>query len=237
MTAPLEDHLGAWLGAWASGRRGLTVVASAARRRRTWDGAVRPLVGATRPDGSGTIVVAPDLHDRVEALVGGRRLPSVDDDERSRRAIGEAVHGPDAVLGIGVLRWIARDHDEVASGIDPIGEWVDHRDPRVPPWLTPFGGEALVALDDDGSYAAGVGVKRHDDTGHELAVVTDEQHRGRGLARRLVATAARAELRSVPVVTYLHDRRNTASAHVADAVGFRDRGWRVLGVFGGEAPG
>ena len=32
--------------------------------------------------------------------------------------------------------------------------------------------------------------------------------------------------------TYLHDPANTASAKVADAAGFPDRGWTVLGMAG-----
>ena len=34
------------------------------------------------------------------------------------------------------------------------------------------------------------------------------------------------------VPTYLHDPANTASAKVADAAGFPDRGWTVLGMAG-----
>ena len=104
----------------------------------------------------------------------------------------------------------------------------------MPAWLDPFGGEALVALDEDGAYVGGVGIKRHGPTGHEVAVVVDEERRGEGIARRLVATATRHELEQVPVVTYLHDPANAASGAVADAVGIPDRGWRVLGVFGGD---
>jgi predicted GNAT family acetyltransferase len=48
----------------------------------------------------------------------------------------------------------------------------------------------------------------------------------------LVATAAREVLRRGAVPTYLHDVANTASAKVADAAGFPDRGWRVLGLSG-----
>jgi GNAT superfamily N-acetyltransferase len=111
------------------------------------------------------------------------------------------------------------------------GEWVDDDDPVVPDWLRPFGGRVLVARDDDGSYLAGVGIKRHDADGHELSVGTEPEARGRGLARRLVAQAARTLLDDGIVATYLHDPANIASARVADAAGFPDLGWRVLGMF------
>lgn len=95
-------------------------------------------------------------------------------------------------------------------------------------WLHPFGSDVLVALDDD-AYVAGVGLKRHDDHARELAVVTSEQARGRGLARRLVAQAARRVIDEGRVPTYLHGLDNEASARVAVASGFPDRGWQVLG--------
>lgn len=242
MSAPLTRHLRAWLGAWPlsggvdDARRGRVVVVASDRRDEPgWDGTVRPLRGVLRPDGTAVVVVSPGIHRAVAARLDDRPGAALDEPER-REAVGEVAGGPGARLGLGVLRWMARDHDSVDPAPRPLGRWIEHTDPRVPPWLRPFGGDALVAFDGDGAYVAGVGVKRHDATGHELSVVTDEAHRGRGLARRLVATAAREELGRVPVVTYLHAPENVASARVADAVGFRDRGWRIIGVFGGEAP-
>lgn len=89
----------------------------------------------------------------------------------------------------------------------------------------------LVVRDQRGRYLAGVGIKRHDRHGHELAVGTVPAARGRGLARRLVAQAARRVLDDGAVPTYLHDRSNAASARVAEAAGFPDRGWRSYGVY------
>jgi len=88
----------------------------------------------------------------------------------------------------------------------------------------------LVAIDADGTHLAGVGVKRHDTAGHELAVVPAAPARGRGLAGALVAQAARRLLRTGALPTYLHDPANTASARVAEAAGFPDRGWTALGL-------
>ena len=101
--------------------------------------------------------------------------------------------------------------------------------PDVPAWLRPFGGRVLVVRE-GGQYVAGLGVKRHDDLGHEVAVATEDAWRGRGLARALVARAADAILRSGGVPVYLHGRGNTASARVAQAAGFPDRGWSILGL-------
>jgi predicted GNAT family acetyltransferase len=87
-----------------------------------------------------------------------------------------------------------------------------------------------MAFDDAGEYVAGVGIKVHDEHGHELAVVTEERAREKGLARRLVAQAARRVLDVGAVPTYLHADSNVRSAKVAVAAGFPERGWRILGV-------
>lgn len=135
---------------------------------------------------------------------------------------------PDPLAGLAtgeaVFRWCERPAD-----VEPLGEWVPAGDPVLPGWLRPFGGEALVVTDDAG-YLAGVGLKRHLDSGWEISVGTEPRGRGRGLARRLVATAARRVLDEGRAVVYLHDDDNVASARAADAAGLPDLGWRVLSV-------
>jgi GNAT superfamily N-acetyltransferase len=126
-----------------------------------------------------------------------------------------------------VFRW-----SESPAPLEPIGEWVGVDDPVLPDWLRPFGGDALVVVDVEG-YLAGVGLKRHLDSGWEIAVGTEPRGRGRGLARRLVATATRRVLDEDRAVIYLHDDDNHASAAAAVAAGFPDLGWRALAV--GEA--
>jgi GNAT superfamily N-acetyltransferase len=143
-----------------------------------------------------------------------------------RRELPGLLGRPDNFVYLGVMRWCT---EPVA--MPDAGEWVDAEDPVVPPWLRPFGHQVLIARDDDGRYVAGVGIKRHDDFGHELSVGTEPAARGRGLARRLVAQAARKVLADGKVPTYLHDPANIASGRVADAAGFPDRGWQVLGMF------
>lgn len=125
-----------------------------------------------------------------------------------------------------VFRW-----SDVPAPLDPVGTWVPVDDPTLPDWLRPFGGDALVVTDDDG-YLAGVGLKRHLASGWEIAVGTEPRGRGQGLARRLVATAARRVLDEGRAVLYLHEATNLASAAAADAAGFPDLGWRSLGVDG-----
>lgn len=88
-------------------------------------------------------------------------------------------------------------------------------DSRLPDWLRPFGAEVLAAFDPDG---------------HELAVGTDPAHRGRNLARRLVAQATRRVLADGTAPTYLHEEDNLTSARVARAAGFPVSGCRAIRV-------
>jgi len=220
--ALLTAHLRGWLGAWPP-RQPVDVIAAPVRDRPAWDNRITPLVGIGTPDRT-LLSVAPARADAVRRVVGPL------DDERVRSAIVRAVGAPGRVLGRGVFRWSTTVPS--ADVFPDAGEWVSPRDPRLPDWLRPFNyGPVLIAWDDDGTYGAGVGIKRHDDVGRELAVGTSERLRGRGLARRLVAQAARRMLAEGSLPTYLHDPDNGASARVADAGGFRDRGWSVYGLF------
>ena len=218
----LDAHLRTWLGQWPP-RDEVDVVGAEVRERPGWDGQVRPLLGV-HAHGLGTVLsVDPGHADDVREVVGSCGGLT----DRARSAIAEVLGG--GVVGVGVFR-----HAEAvppSQQLPDAGTWVTVDDPRVPEWLHPFNGGVLLALDDDGTYAAGLGVKRHDADGHELSVGTDPAHRGRGLARRLVAQAARHLLAESASVTYLHAPDNHASARVADAAGFPDHGWKVMGLF------
>lgn len=217
--ARLHRHLRAWLGAWPPSAP-LVVTTAAGRTQPGWDGVVRPVVGVASTEGA-VLSVPPDAVTAVRAIA--------DDLDGLRAAdLGVALGRPGARLFEGVFRWSTDP-----TPLDDVGTWVPVDDSRVPPWLLPFGGEVLMAFDAEGRYVAGVGIKRHDEVGRELAVVTEEPARGQGLARKLVAQAARRVLDEGGIPTYLHADANVRSARVADAAGFPDRGWRILGVTGG----
>ncbi|HVF31718.1 MAG TPA: GNAT family N-acetyltransferase [Acidimicrobiales bacterium] len=223
----LTAHLRSWLGAWPPGGR-LVVTTSAARTAPGWDGRVTPTAGVASPGEGVVLSVPPDRIDAVVAL-GAADLEGLRVESEGGR-LGEALGRPGARLFEGVFRWSG-----APAPLDDAGEWVATDDPRVPPWLLPFGGDVLMAFDPvTGAYVAGVGIKRHDEHGHELAVVTEEAAQGRGLARRLVAQAARRVLADGAVPTYLHADANVRSAKVADAAGFPDLGWRILGIRAGS---
>lgn len=213
----LERHLAGWLGMWPPSGR-LVVTTSATRTEPGWDGYVHPVVGVSSPEGT-VISVAPGILAEARAVAGKGGF-----DELAGR-LGSLLHRPTARLGSGVFRW-----SEAVAPLADAGMWLPVEDPVVPLWLRPFGGEVLVALV-DGEYASGVGIKRHDRFGHELAVGTEKRFAGRGLGRALVAQAARRVMEDGAVPTYLHDPANLASAKVAEAAGFPDRGWKIHGLW------
>jgi GNAT superfamily N-acetyltransferase len=218
----LYHHLVTWLGQWPAGQQ-LHVVGSERRTRPAWDGEVRPAIGVGTPDGL-VLSVPPGRVGAVRALAD---LPLPDLLEKLPGAVGRDGWRTYAA----VFRYTVEP-----AALPEAGEWVPADDPAVPAWLRVFGGDVLVARDGDGGYLAGVGIKRHDTYGNELSVGTEAAARGRGLARRLVAQAARRVLDEGAVPTYLHEPSNAASARVAEAAGFPDQGWTAYGVYE-ELPG
>jgi GNAT superfamily N-acetyltransferase len=212
----LERHLADWLGAWPPTGE-LTIVGSPRRVTPAWDGKIYPVAGVETPEGT-VLSVPPDAVEQTRAA--GDDLTAIGP------ALPAIVGRPDARFGRGVFRWC---HD-LLDEEDPEAVWLPPDDERVPPWLAVFNGDVLVHLDEHGRYGAGVGRKRHDANGSELSVATEERLHGRGLARRLVAQAARRVADEGAVATYLHHPSNIASARVAEAAGFPDTGWWILGV-------
>jgi GNAT superfamily N-acetyltransferase len=220
--SPPVDHLSAWLGGWPPALP-VRVVQDREYERPGWDGTARGVAGVVDPQGRCVVRLPPEVAARLEVP-----LPDV----ATLLAALPAAVGVPGTAGAGVLRWAQDVPDR--DVLPDVGIWLpaalaDDGDPRVPVWLRPFGGDVLVALDEDGRYLGGVGLKRHHDSGREIAVVTDERARGRGLARRLVAQAARKVLAEGRAVVYLHAPDNEASARVARASGFPDTGWQVIG--------
>lgn len=224
---PPVEALTSWLGGWPPSLS-VRVVADPTPDALSWEGGPRGVTGAVDPQGRCVVRVPPE--------VAGRLPQPLADVPALLAALPAAVARP-GTAGLGVLRW-AQDVPD-AETLPDAGVWLPADlartgDPRVPPWLLPFGGDVLVALDEDGAHLAGVGLKRHHDSSREIAVVTDERARGRGLARRLVAQAARTVLAEGRAVFYLHAPDNEASARVARSAGFPDTGWQVLGFWEGR---
>lgn len=216
----LTMHLRAWIGRWPP-KQELDVLVSPERDRPGWDDDTWLGLGAESPDGA-VLSLSPRAMTEADAV--------------DIQMLSAALRAPDPALafsmalglpGLGFSRSTFRWAERPAK-LPEVGEWVRHDDPRVPMWLQAFNGDVLVAWDDDGRVTAGVGRKIHNRYGHELAVVTEPAQRGRGLARMLVAQAARRTLAEGAIPLYLHLPDNVASARVADAAGFLNPGWHVI---------
>ncbi len=229
--ARLVEHLAHWLGDWPDPSRsehlhGVEIVGHQPRLLPGWDGHVHDVLGVATPTFA-VLSVAPDAAEPLRRVVG---TGSLDADVAALRNALPSVLGREGTLGLGLFRW-----SDAPTSTPDAGEWVDRSDPRVPEWLRPFNGDLLIAWDDAGDYGAGVGRKQHDPFGHELSVGTEPSLRGRGIGRHLVATAARRVLDDGAIPTYLHAPDNHASAKVADAAGFPDVGWKIVGFWGRPA--
>ena len=216
----LKSHLQTWLGDWPPRPAGITVVGHEPRVQPGWDGFLHEVIGVCSQEAC-LLSVPPAVAGDIAKLVHGENLEA--DLTSLRMGIAKAF-GRAGRVGRARFRWT--DHPTDTADV---GEWVPTTDERVPPWLKPFNDEVLIAWAADGSYGAGVGRKKHDNFGHEISVGTEESMRGQGIARRLVATAARQILADGAIPTYLHAFDNYASDKVAAAAGFEDVGWTVLG--------
>jgi GNAT superfamily N-acetyltransferase len=227
MVEPIGDrlalHLRTWLGAWPPSTT-VDVVGSTRRVSPGWDGRVFELIGI-RTAYEGVLSVPPREADSLQQRVNSAIANGASWDELIG-LLPNLIHRTGRIVYSGIFRWSERPAE-----LPDAGDWVDAKAGKVPDWLRPFGHQVLIAHDPaTGDYLAGVGIKRHDDIGREIAVGTEPVARGKGLARRLVAQAARRILDEGGIPTYQHDPANTASAAVADAAGFPDRGWRSIGM-------
>lgn len=172
----------------------------------------------------GTVV---SVQPEAEAAARALATVSPSDTVEFRRVLAETVGAPGRASPWVTLRWSTDP-----APLPDVGVWLDSADSVLPAWLHAFPGRVLAVLDDDGRYLAGAGLKAHTAWGQEIAVGTAPIARGQGLARRVVAQAARAILAAGGIPLYVHEPANAPSARVAEAAGFPDLGWRLMAVWG-----
>ncbi|WP_298341733.1 GNAT family N-acetyltransferase [Ferrimicrobium sp.] len=255
----LDQHLTKLLGAWPPSED-FQIVPTLRRREPMWDGSIRTLLGIFSPTAGTLISMEPLIHtapivdnpapgDRDQWRPRNRRQPTQDGSPneafspntehlQSQFDGGHQASPSDVIGHLADHLAIEEDHCFMAyfrfafhaPNLGRPGVWVPADSSQIPEWLHPFGGKVLVAYGQDGRVVAGVGLKHHDRFARELAVVTEPEARGRGLAKALVAQAAECVLEGGMLPTYLHAPSNLASARVAEASGFIDRGWRMVGL-------
>ncbi|HWV24734.1 MAG TPA: GNAT family N-acetyltransferase [Thermomicrobiales bacterium] len=215
LTRFLESRLGIW-----PPSQPLELVASSVLDEPRWDGSYIPMIGIESPQGT-VLSYSPTRFPTASSI----DLVALEDELGTCDAymtIPEMFGRPEMHFGRAVFRYVDRPAD-----LPEIGEWVSRDDPRIPSWLRPFNGDVLIHWE-DGAYAAGVGIKKHNDFGHEISVGTEPEFRGRGFAKMLVAQAAKHILQEGAIPLYMHGDRNAASSRVADQAGFPDRGWHLV---------
>jgi RimJ/RimL family protein N-acetyltransferase len=220
----LDAHFRLWLGAIPAPGEARLVI-TPLRDEPGWDGKVRPIQGVTGPEGA-VLAVSPSLASLSEGVAVEDVFADAaasDGHDRLQARLGVPVS-----FGLPLFRWSER-----AAVMEGVGEWVDRNDPRIPDWLRPFNGGILATFDAENRYVAGVGLKRHNHLARELSVMTDPGYRGKGMATRLVAQAARQIIAEGGVPIYQHTPDNEPSARVADSAGFPHRGWYMLEIHPG----
>jgi len=170
-----------------------------------------PLRAFTR-DGGAVVAVAPEWAGLLR-----QHLDGPDTVRAALAAVAAAIPGH-------LFSGVARTGVAISPPVVPVTV-VDTTDPRLPDWVIGhFTGEAWVVLGERGEVLSTAVLKRYDDRLREISVGTAEAARGRGLARSVVAAAARAVLAEGRAVLYNHDPDNHASAKVAESVGLHELG-------------
>lgn len=218
----LQCFLLGQLGVWLRPRT-LRIAPSARRMLPDWDGNMRPVVGVTtgRTLGRAAVFSIPPLH-AAAVRDGIDRLGPAPDVSAVAALLPAAVGRPQVRLESTVLRWATT----TTTVLPEIGFWRSAHDLDLPEWLRRFSGQVLVASDNRGRFQGGVGIKRLNGGGREIAVGTAPAFRGRGIATALVAQAVRRIVSRGGVALYRHDPDNLVSARTAAAAGLPDRGWR-----------
>ena len=142
MPALLRQHLTGWAGGLPAADRASGGRQRPQRRARLG----RPPAAADRhrrPGGPHRRRCAPGGRRAARRLSGPWRARSL---TLLPGVLGKAGH----TVGRVAFRWTVAPADLPDAGV-----WVDTASPRLPGWLRPFGGQALVVFDDNGQYLAG----------------------------------------------------------------------------------
>ncbi|HOF89391.1 MAG TPA: GNAT family N-acetyltransferase [Armatimonadota bacterium] len=214
---------------------GLTVCLPAHRAGPRWMGWMVPVdcvrLGGASPD-TGVLSLTPKLAQAYARQA--QRLVSADsylppNGQALIRFMRE--HLPTAVPKVHHILFVNEAAFTPAPDVYPVGA-LRENDPHADWYRLHFDGPVFVARNEWGHIVSWAALKCKSDDVWELAVVTDAPYRGRGLARSVVTRATRAALDTGKLPIYLYDVSNTASARVAQALGYQFYGYELTCEYG-----
>jgi GNAT superfamily N-acetyltransferase len=195
-----------------------------------WHGFTLPIIGLAFGQGA-VVACRPDLLERLTSEMGSdQRLPSLDAAALRRllRSVRRLL--PHAFTLGGDLRAADADSFLPSSSVGR-AELIPRDDPSALHLRNRFDGEVFGVRGPRNRVVSWAALKLKSDNVWEIAVATEADYRGRGLARDVVSAAARYTLEQGKIPIYVHDRDNSTSAFVARAVGFQIYAEIVLGEY------
>jgi GNAT superfamily N-acetyltransferase len=200
---------------------GLHLVPTRKRTRPGWAGYTKPIQALVRGDCT-VVSMNPDLESSVRAELGrGGEWPltSWASFDRLRRASQRSY--PYAFILSGHSMFC---DDRSFCPLGEHAELLPRSDPRGRDLRARFDGEIFVVFGPRGEIASWAAIKLKSDSVWEIAVVTEPAHRGRGLARKVVAAATQHILEQGRAALYIYDKSNLASGKVCRSLGYQEYG-------------
>ncbi len=199
---------------------GVHVVSSPSRALPGWHGYAMPVVALSFPDGA-VVAVRPDLAEVVRTAMGSDAGQARLDGAALRRLHHAVLRlAPSAFHLLGYVR-VAEPATFVSDRSDARAELIPRDDPAGIHLRHRFDGEVFGVRGPRGRLVSWAALKLKSGDAWEVAVATEADYRGRGLARSVVSAAARYTLERGRLCLYLHDFDNAPSAFVARALGFQ----------------
>jgi GNAT superfamily N-acetyltransferase len=201
-------------------RGGVHLLSEAQRGLPAWHGFTLPIVALSFAPGA-VVACRPDLVERLQAELGSDlHQPYLDGPALRRlwRAVQHCTPNGFTLAGdfraVDVATFVPSEHIERA-------EFIAVEDAAALHLRTRFDGAIFGVRGPHGRLVSWAALKLKSERVWEIAVATEPDYRGRGLARDVVAAAARFSLDRGRVPIYIHDRDNSTSGFVARAIGFQ----------------
>ena len=199
---------------------GVHLLSEARRGLPVWHGFTMPIIGLSFAPGA-VVACRPDLMNQLRSELGSDvHKSSLDGPALRRLWRAVARSAPNAFTLAGDFRAASATTFVASQSIDR-AELLDDADAAALHLRTRFDGAIFGVRGPHGRLVSWCAIKAKSEQVWELAVATENDYRGRGYARDVVAAAARYTLDQGRLPIYIHDRDNSTSAFVARATGFQ----------------